>query len=140
MGIRRTRCRGVARDVVGLGRRGTTGRIPPSYCSGYPWDVKTGQDPEASQVNLESVTPTTVGHLTSLPAQPNLPDDHRLPPTEPSRTAATPASPPRETIRIRADVRNALKKEADQCVLGESYRAEVLIEQGLKELPPAELG
>jgi hypothetical protein len=54
----------------------------PSYCSGYRWDVKTGQDPQASQVNLNSVTPTTVGYLTSLPAQPSLPDDYRLPPTE----------------------------------------------------------
>jgi hypothetical protein len=54
----------------------------PSYCSGYRWDVKTGQDPQASQVNLGSVTPTTVGFLTSLPAQPNLPDDSRLSPTE----------------------------------------------------------
>ena len=54
----------------------------PAYCSGYRWDVKTGQDPQASQVNLGSVTPTTVGYLTSLPAQPSLPDDYRLPPTE----------------------------------------------------------
>jgi len=54
----------------------------PSYCSGYRWDVKTGQDPQASQVNLGSVTPTTVGYLTSLPAQPSLPDDYRLPPVE----------------------------------------------------------
>jgi hypothetical protein len=54
----------------------------PSYCSGYRWDVKTGQDPQAGQVNLGSVTPTTVGYLTSLPAQPNLPDNSRLPPVE----------------------------------------------------------
>ncbi len=54
----------------------------PSYCSGYRWDVKTGQDPQASQVNLGSVTPTTVGFLTSLPAHSNLPDNSRLSPTE----------------------------------------------------------
>ena len=54
----------------------------PANCSGYRWDVKTGQDPQAGQVNLGSVTPTTVGYLTSLPAQPSLPDDYRLPPTE----------------------------------------------------------
>src|SRR5579883_453325 len=54
----------------------------PSYCSGYRWDVKTGQDPQASQVNLGSVTPTTVGYMTSLPAQPSLPDDQRLAPWE----------------------------------------------------------
>ena len=54
----------------------------PSYCSGYRWNVKTGQDPQASQVNLGSVTPTTVGYLTSLPAHKSLPDNYRLPPTE----------------------------------------------------------
>jgi hypothetical protein len=54
----------------------------PSYCSGYRWDVKTGQDPQASQVHLGSVTPTTVGYLTSLPAQPSLPDNYRLSPIE----------------------------------------------------------
>jgi hypothetical protein len=54
----------------------------PSYCSGYRWDVKTGQDPQASRINLGSVTPTKVGYLTSLPAQSNLPDDYRLAPTE----------------------------------------------------------
>jgi hypothetical protein len=54
----------------------------PSYCSGYRWNVKTGQDPQANQVNLGSVTPTTVGALTSLPAQPSLPDNSRLAPTE----------------------------------------------------------
>ena len=66
---------------------GTVGVQPaaaygPAYCSGYRWDVKTGQDPQASQVNLGSVTPTTVGYLTSLPAQSSLPDDYRLPPVE----------------------------------------------------------
>ncbi len=54
----------------------------PSYCSGYRWNVKTGQDPQASQVNLGSVTPTTVGFLTSLSAQPSLSDNSRLAPTE----------------------------------------------------------
>jgi len=54
----------------------------PSYCSGYRWNVKTGQDPQAGQVNLGSVTPTTVGYLTSLPAQPSLPDNSRQSPTE----------------------------------------------------------
>ena len=44
--------------------------------------MKTGQDPQAGQVNLGSVTPTTVGYLTSLPAQPSLPDDYRLAPVE----------------------------------------------------------
>ncbi len=54
----------------------------PANCSGYRWDVKTGQDPQAGEVNLGSVTPTTVGYLTSLPAQPSLPDDYRVPPVE----------------------------------------------------------
>jgi len=43
-------------------------------------------------------------------------------------------------VRIRADIRNAPKKEADRRVLGESYLAEVLVEKGLKKLPPVELG
>jgi len=54
----------------------------PSYCSGYRWDVKTGQDPHANQVVLTKATPATVGYLTSLPAQPNLSDTQRLAPTE----------------------------------------------------------
>ena len=54
----------------------------PSYCSGYRWNVKTGQDPQANQVNLGSVTPTTVGFLTGLPPQPSLPDNSRLAPVE----------------------------------------------------------
>ena len=65
-----------------VGEQPAAASYGPSYCSGYRWDVKTGQDPQASQVNLGSVTPTTVGYLTSLPAQPSLPDDYRLPPTE----------------------------------------------------------
>src|SRR5580704_4946595 len=54
----------------------------PSYCSGYRWNVKTGQDPQANQVNLGAVTPTTVGFLTGLPPQPSLSDNQRLAPTE----------------------------------------------------------
>ncbi len=140
--IRRTRCRGVARDVVGLGHEQTgRNRIRAWYCSGYQWDVKTGQEPQASQMNLGSVTLTTVGYLTSRPVQPDLPDDdHRLPPTEPSRTAPTPVSPPPEAICVRADIRKALKKEAARRVLGECYPAEVLVEKSLKELPGVELG
>ena len=49
-------------------------------------------------------------------------------------------SSPVLAICIRADIRNALKKEADRRVLGESYLPEVPIEKGLKELLPVELG
>jgi hypothetical protein len=141
-GIRRTRCRGVARDIVGLGREQTgRNRIRASYCSSYQWDVKAGQERQASHMNLGSVTLTTVGFLTSRPVEPDLPDDyHRLPPTDPSCTTPTPVSPSREAIRVRADIRKALKKEADRSVLGECYLAEVLIEKSLKELAPVELG
>jgi hypothetical protein len=141
-GIRRTRCWGVARDIVGLGREETgRNRIRASYCGGYPWDVKTGQEPQASQMKLGSVTQTTVGYLTSRPVQPDLPDDyHRSPPTEPSCAAPTPVSPPREAICVRADIRMALKKEVARRVLGECCLAEVLVEKSLKELPPVELG
>jgi len=68
--------------LVSVAGEQPAGAFGPSYCSGYRWDVKTGQDPQASQVNLGSVTPTTVGYLTKLPAHSNLPDDYRLPPTE----------------------------------------------------------
>ena len=64
------RTRAVAAVAVGLVLGGLwvpwTGVQPagaasygPSFCSGYRWDVKTGQDPQASQVNLTSATPTT---------------------------------------------------------------------------------
>jgi hypothetical protein len=140
--IRRTRCRGVARDIVGLGREQTgRNRIRASYCSSYQWDVKAGQEHQASHMNLGSETLTTVGYLTSLPVQPDLPDDyHRLPPTDPSFTPPTPVSPSREAIRVRGDVRKALKKEGARRVLGECYLAEVLIEKSLNELPPVEPG
>jgi hypothetical protein len=67
---------------VSIAREQPAAAYGPSYCSGYRWNVKTGQDPQANQVNLGSVTPTTVGFLTSLPAQPSLPDNSRLAPTE----------------------------------------------------------
>jgi hypothetical protein len=141
-GVRRTRCRGVARDVGGLGREQTGhDRIGASYCGGYPWDVTTGQGPQASQVNLGSVTLTTVGYLTSRPVQPDLPYDyHRVPPTEPSCAAPTPVSPPREAICVRAGIGKALRKEAARRVLGERYLVEVLIQKSLDELPRVELG
>jgi hypothetical protein len=65
---------------------------------------------------------------------------HRAFSTEPSRTAATPVPAPGEASRIRADIRNALKKEADRRVLGESYMADGLIVRGVKEPSPVELG
>ncbi|MGH9208844.1 MAG: hypothetical protein ACRD1G_20245, partial [Acidimicrobiales bacterium] len=58
------------------------GAYGPSYCSGFRWDIKTGQDSQANQVNLGSVTPTTVGYLTTLPVPPSLPDNQRISPTE----------------------------------------------------------
>ncbi len=67
--------------VSAAGERPAAAYGPPA-CSGYRWNVKTGQDSQAGQVNLGSVTPTTVGYLTGLPAQPSLPDNYRLPPTE----------------------------------------------------------
>ena len=75
-------------SVVGVQRAGAA-FSPPSYCSGYRWDVKTGQDPQANQVNLGAVTQTTVGFLTSLTPQPNLPDDFRLQPTETTQYEVT---------------------------------------------------
>jgi hypothetical protein len=65
---------------------------------------------------------------------------HRAFSTEPSRTTVTAVPAPGEANRIRADIRNALKKQADRRVLGESYVAEVLIVKGVKGLSPVEMG
>jgi hypothetical protein len=61
---------------------GAAAAFGPAYCQGYRWDVKTGQDPEAGQINVASVTPTAVDFLTNIPAELVLPDDFRLAPTE----------------------------------------------------------
>ena len=53
-----------------------------AQCGGERWSVKTGTDPDANLVNLNSPTPTTLGFLTSLAAPNTLPDNGRVQPTE----------------------------------------------------------
>ncbi len=54
---------------------------PIGHCGVERWPVKTGTDADASQVVLSPV-PTTIAHLTSLPAPSNPPNDRRVAPTE----------------------------------------------------------
>ncbi|GAC1651259.1 MAG: hypothetical protein NVS4B12_21880 [Ktedonobacteraceae bacterium] len=44
--------------------------------------MKTGTDADASLINLQSTTQTTIASLTSLPAPSNLPPNNRIQPTE----------------------------------------------------------
>ena len=53
-----------------------------AQCGGERWSVKTGNDPDANLVNLNSPTPTTLGFVTSLAAPSTLPDNGRVQPTE----------------------------------------------------------
>jgi hypothetical protein len=53
-----------------------------AQCSGERWPVKIGTDPDATLVNLNSPTATTIAALTAI-AKPNtLPDNARIQPTE----------------------------------------------------------
>ena len=58
----------------------------PAYvaaqCGVERWSVKTGTDPDASLVNLNSPTSTTIANLRSIPGQNTLPDNNRIQPTE----------------------------------------------------------
>ena len=53
-----------------------------AQCGGERWSVKTGSDPDAVLVNLNSPTPTTIAALTSLTAPGTLPDNKLVQPTE----------------------------------------------------------
>ncbi len=58
----------------------------PAYvfaqCGVERWTVKTGTDPDASLVNINSPTSTTILNLRSIPGQSTLPDNNRIQPTE----------------------------------------------------------
>jgi hypothetical protein len=54
----------------------------PAQCEGERWSVKTGTDADANLVNLNSITPTTIAQLTSIPTPAILPDNNRVTPTE----------------------------------------------------------
>ncbi|GAC1690913.1 MAG: hypothetical protein PVS3B3_13650 [Ktedonobacteraceae bacterium] len=51
-------------------------------CGVERWSVKTGTDPDASLINLQSTTKTTIATLTSLPAPSSIPANNRVQPTE----------------------------------------------------------
>lgn len=51
-------------------------------CGVERWSVKTGTDGDASLINLQSPTQTTIASLDSLPAPTNLPPNNRIQPTE----------------------------------------------------------
>lgn len=51
-------------------------------CGVERWSVKTGTDPDAGQINLQSTTPTTIAALDAIPAPSSLPADSRISPTE----------------------------------------------------------
>ncbi len=53
-----------------------------AQCTGERWSVKTGTDPDATLVNLNSTTSTTIAALSSLAAPATLPDNARVQPTE----------------------------------------------------------
>src|SRR5579859_7014464 len=51
-------------------------------CGVERWSVKTGTDADASLINLQAITPTTIASLISLPAPSTLPSNNRIQPTE----------------------------------------------------------
>lgn len=51
-------------------------------CGVERWSVKTGSDPDAGLVNLNSPTPQSIVYLTGLPAPSPLPANGRIQPTE----------------------------------------------------------
>ncbi len=53
-----------------------------AQCGVERWSVKTGTDPDATLVNLNSPTSTTIANLRSIPAQTTLPDNNRIQPYE----------------------------------------------------------
>ena len=53
-----------------------------AQCNSDRWSIKTGTDSEASLVNLNSTTSTTVANLRSLSAPANIPENNRIKPTE----------------------------------------------------------
>jgi hypothetical protein len=59
-----------------------TGNVFAQQCGVERWSVKTGTDPDAGLVNINSATATTIASLTSLTPPNPLPDNNRVPPTE----------------------------------------------------------
>ena len=53
-----------------------------AQCNSERWSIKTGTDTDASLVNLNSPTSTTIANLTAIPAPAQIPEDQRIQPTE----------------------------------------------------------
>jgi hypothetical protein len=53
-----------------------------AQCTGERWSVKTGADPDATLVNLNSTTSSTIATLSGIAAPATLPDNGRVRPTE----------------------------------------------------------
>ncbi|HYX52900.1 MAG TPA: Ig-like domain-containing protein [Candidatus Limnocylindrales bacterium] len=53
-----------------------------SQCGVERWSVKTGTDPDAGKVNLNSSTNTTIASLRAAPAPSPIPSNNRVSPTE----------------------------------------------------------
>lgn len=51
-------------------------------CGVERWSVKTGTDADASLINLQATTKTTIATLDALPAPSSLPSNNRIQPTE----------------------------------------------------------
>jgi hypothetical protein len=51
-------------------------------CGVERWSVKTGTDADASAINLQSTTATTIASLDAIPAPSSLPANNRVKPTE----------------------------------------------------------
>jgi hypothetical protein len=53
-----------------------------AQCGVERWSVKTGTDPDASKVNLNSSASTTIASLRAIPAPSPIPSNNRVSPTE----------------------------------------------------------
>src|SRR6266705_477912 len=53
-----------------------------AQCGVERWSVKTGTDPDAGLVNLNSPSATTITNLAAIAAPATLPDNNRVQPTE----------------------------------------------------------
>lgn len=65
------------RELVAATMNASTGS-----CGVERWSVKTGTDPDAGLVDINSSTATTIANLISIPAPSSLPANNRVQPTE----------------------------------------------------------
>jgi len=53
-----------------------------AQCNSERWSIKTGTDADASQINLNAKTSTTIANMRALTAPGTIPDENRIKPTE----------------------------------------------------------